>query len=625
MRLPDRRAARAGAALWGGGYHRQMSGLVTPDIGGPPDDRLEYEKILRVRVINNACSIFETCPMPYRNRLKALLSKGYFPNELPSVFTTEDFGEHIVDILVDWRKGGVFSKKSTGKIPQTKKLKRDSYGYKVDPAEIEIISKPKRGYERRNIHITHPVPQALLSLEITKNWSCIQKWLLRQEFSLDEIRIDGSYRRSIKGINFEIHKAKKGYIEATSDWLVKTDITRFYPTIYTHSIAWAAYGKERVKTNLKLYEGSLADRLDLLVRSCNRNQTIGIPIGPETSRIIAEVISSRIDADFQVEVPNIAKERVDRLQDDWFIGVDKLEDAERALSAISSVYRNYGLEINGSKTSIDRLIGMTGSHWVSEISAFLSHRPGPARGPRLKEFLALSLRLQAAFPAEPVINYALSIVESQDVAAGDVESLESFLLKAAVISPISMDRICRIILNIDHKTKRISSRRIGARFTKLSERNLENGNIFEVIWLLYTLRGLKVPLYSKRISEIIENTASSSLGLILLDMQSKGLCIASLPKDMWVSKITKERVSSDWIWLLAYEGIRHGWLNDPSKTMASPFFRAMASRDIVFYDPKRNIPTSKSVNKERKRQRRKNIFDVQQFIRAMRGFNFGEY
>jgi hypothetical protein len=133
------------------------------------------------------------------------------------------------------------------------------------------------------------------------------------------------YERAIKGINHQTHSAKKEYLEATSDWLVKTDISRFYPTIYTQSIAWAAYGKERVKNNIKLYEGSLADRLDVLVRACNRNQTMGIPIGPETSRVIAEVISARIDSDFQRSMPRISGGWVDRRQDDWFVGVDTLE------------------------------------------------------------------------------------------------------------------------------------------------------------------------------------------------------------------------------------------------------------------------------------------------------------
>ena len=564
--------------------------------------------------------------MDHKKRLSALLSKGYFPRELPPVFTTADFGQHVHDILSDWKKDKVYSIKQAENVPgANNKKKNNSFSYKLNHAEIEIISKPKRGYERRNIHITHPIPQALLAFELAKGWKSVQKWLMRQTYSLDEIRISDKYERSIKGINFSLHRAKTGYLEATSDWLVKTDISRFYPTIYTHSIAWAAYGKKRVKDNLKVYSGSLADRLDLLVRSCNRNQTIGIPIGPETSRIIAEVISSRIDADFRQKLPDVPKDHVDRLQDDWFVGLKTLERAEEVLSTISMIYRDYGLEINGSKTSIEHIIATSGPSWISEIGAFLSHRPGFIQGARLRELLSLSLRLQSDYPNESVINYVLSVIESHPVMARDIETLESFLLKAAVISPLSMDRMCRIILNAHHTTKRISVKRICERFTSLAERNLEKGNLFEVIWQIYTLRGLKVALHSKKICDLIEATASSALALILLDMKDKGLCIGSLPTTEWSNLITEERVRSDWSWLLAYEGIRHGWLNDPNSVMGGPFFQAMASRNVVFYDSTRNVPTLAKVVRDRNQFRKSQFAAVQKFIQHLRGFEFGEY
>ena len=563
--------------------------------------------------------------MPYKNRLSALLSKGYFPKELPSVFTTETFGKNIHEILSEWKAKGVYSTKSTGKVPGKPSPKQNSYNYKIDSAEIEIISKPKRGYERRNLHITHPIPQALLCYEIAKNWKSVQKWLLRQTFSLDEIRISESYERSIKGINFPVHRAKKKYIESTSDWLVTTDISRFYPTIYTHSIAWAAYGKEKVKANLFLYQGALADRIDLLVRACNRNQTVGIPIGPETSRIIAEVISSRIDEDFKTKVDNAQNEFIDRLQDDWFIGVNSLEKAENALSAITAIYRDYGLEINGSKTSVERAVTTIGDQWVSEIGAFLSHRRGPIRSARLTELLTLSLRLQSKYASEPIITYVLSILEGQTLFRDDIEALESFLLKAAVASPASMDRICRMILNIQHDTNKLSKQRISRRFKQLAEKNLENGNLYEVMWLIYTLRGLKTPLHSKLINEKIESTSSSALALILLDMDSKGLLVGKLPKAKWESQIAKDRVQKDWIWLLAYEGIRHGWLADHTHVMNEPFFKVMRDRNVEFYDPKKNVPVSKRIVQKNRVLRRKSLIEVQRFMHIIRGFNLFEY
>lgn len=562
--------------------------------------------------------------MPADDIQKALLSKGYFPKELPPTFTTSDFGALSTEILADWGTAKLFSRNEKVGKTLAKKKRRDAYTYNIESAEAEIITKPKRGFERRNIHITHPLPQALLTFELSQNWVRIQKWLTRQSFSTDEIRVSKDFDRSIKGINFPLHRAKKAFLEATSDWLVKTDITRFYPSLYTHSIPWAAYGKERVKSAMPAYKGSLADRIDVLVRSCNRNQTIGIPIGPETSRILAEIISARIDVDFQSKCGWLSVSSVDRLQDDWIVGVDTLEKAEHVLSIITSVYRAYGLDINGSKTSVQRIIASRQDAWTSEIGAFLSHQRGRLSGNRMRELLNLCLRLQAENPSDPVINYALAIIESSTLHNTDIEGMESFLLKAAVVAPNSMDRICRILLNIQHATRKVSVKRIVDRFLILAERNLENEHLYETIWLLHTIRGLKRAVSSKRICELAEVTSSSALALLLLDMNSKGLGFAALPKEQWEAKISEQSIASDWTWLLGYEGFRHGWLTDRKSLMASPLFKPMADRNVVFYDDTKNIPSSKSTVAKRKRARLNETLEVRMMQKLLRGVASGD-
>lgn len=557
---------------------------------------------------------------------RALLSKGYFPKELPPVFTTEDFGEHSADVLKAWETDKVFEVdvKSLGKTPDKKK-RRNAHTYKLTSAEAEVLSKPKRGYERRNLHITHPVPQGLIVREISENWKAVQKWLSRQAFSIDEILISEDFDRAIKEINFRAHREKSFYLEAISDWLVKTDITRFYPSIYTHSIPWAAYGKERVKSAMGYYKGSFADRIDVLVRACNRNQTIGIPIGPETSRIIAEVISSRIDMDFQAQNLELSDHGVDRLQDDWKVGTKTLEQAEDVITCISSIYRTYGLEINGSKTSIEHIVGSKRKTWLSEIGSFLSHHNGSLHGARLREFITMSLRLQSEHQSDPVVSYALSVIERSGMTNPDIREVESFLLQAAVIAPGSMDKICRIILNLQHATGAISAKRVGQRFAFLAERNLEKGHHFEVIWLLYTLRGLKRPFEARKLCNLSEHSASSAIALLLLDMKHMGMGIGTLPKTEWEDQISSSSVLQDWSWLLAYEGFRKGWLRDAKGLLKEPFFAAMDKRDIVFYDPKRNIATSRSVLKRASKLRRRQSHEMRAFFATIRGDVFDEY
>jgi hypothetical protein len=468
----------------------------------------------------------------------------------------------------------------------------------------------------------HPVAQALLCRELSDNWREILKWTSRQIFSIDRIQSEKRSARGIKDIRYDLHRVKKDYIEALSDWLVLTDITRFYPSIYTHSIAWAAYGKDRVKVNIPQYFGSLADGIDTLIRLGNRNQTVGIPIGPESSRIVAEILSARIDRDFHGKGVRLDHGRVDRIQDDWFVGVDSLEQAENVLSIISSIYREYGLEINGSKTTVERVIEVSDDRWVSELGSFLSHRNGRLAGARLREFLSLCLRLQKEHIREPVTNYALTVLEAQPARDEDVESLESFLLKASIISPISMNRICRMILDLQFTTKRIARSRVRDRFCLLAERHITNGHYYEVIWLLHTIRGLRMPIRSKVISEHVEAIKSSALGLLLLDLRQSGIFVNKLPTAQWEAQINEENVASTWLWLLGYEGIRLGWLADKNNIMRQPLFHEMNTRNVVFYDERRNVPKLVNVVRRRSAAIKVRKSDLIHFLRKMRGLDF---
>src|SRR5690606_20874699 len=135
-------------------------------------------------------------------------------------------------ILNDWQSSNVFRIKPAKKFPKINgKKHRHRYSYEGIPnADPELISKPKRLYERRNLHITHPIPQALLAKEISDNWVTVLRWLSRRKYSIDEIVVSMEHERAVKSINFRAHEAKKSFIEATADWLVCTDISRFYPT-----------------------------------------------------------------------------------------------------------------------------------------------------------------------------------------------------------------------------------------------------------------------------------------------------------------------------------------------------------------------------------------------------------
>lgn len=74
------------------------------------------------------------------------------------------------------------------------------------------------------------------------------------------------------------------------------DVSKCFPSIYTHSMAWATKEKVFVKDNL--FDGMSAtfgNEFDVTMQKANYNETNGIVIGPEISRIFAEVILQAVD------------------------------------------------------------------------------------------------------------------------------------------------------------------------------------------------------------------------------------------------------------------------------------------------------------------------------------------
>ncbi|MDQ2067104.1 antiviral reverse transcriptase Drt3b [Xinfangfangia sp. CPCC 101601] len=79
--------------------------------------------------------------------------------------------------------------------------------------------------------------------------------------------------------------------------MASIDVSKCFDSIYTHSIAWATKSKDEAKsdTNAETFGGSF----DRLMQLMNYNETNGIIIGPEVSRIFAEIILDRIDVDVE--------------------------------------------------------------------------------------------------------------------------------------------------------------------------------------------------------------------------------------------------------------------------------------------------------------------------------------
>jgi hypothetical protein len=216
--------------------------------------------------------------MDKAERFRVLLNRGYFPDELPPPFHTEELARFRASTARAWDAAGDERSSAPG-----------------------LYSLPRVGRFRRVLSIVNPVPQLYLSKLIAENWLEIRSHLRKSKISINTSEIETNNERAVSLPDFALMIAKQIEISATFDFAVIADISRFYGTLYTHVIPWALNGKDWCKRNLNTpsYRRSLGNRLDVLVRKGQENQTIGIPVGPDTSRILSEIVGVSIDIDLQ--------------------------------------------------------------------------------------------------------------------------------------------------------------------------------------------------------------------------------------------------------------------------------------------------------------------------------------
>lgn len=134
--------------------------------------------------------------------------------------------------------------------------------------------------------------------------------------------------------------------------LTTTDISRCFSHIYTHSLTWAAKSKEFSKAEHKRY--SFESAFDQLMQKCNYNETNGIVVGPELSRVFAEIILQHVDVSIQRRLsPDLIHNRdyaVRRYVDDYYIFAHSRETASRIRAVIASELEKFKLFLNEKKT-----------------------------------------------------------------------------------------------------------------------------------------------------------------------------------------------------------------------------------------------------------------------------------
>lgn len=302
-------------------------------------------------------------------------------------------------------------------------------------------------------------------------------------------------------------------------YCASTDINNFYPSIYTHSIAWAVEGKTEARTDTG--NVLLGNHLDKLFQNSRDGQTNGILVGSVISDIVAEILLSRIDEKL---VKNIKAAKLDviavRYRDDYKFLCKNKSDAEKVLKIFSrTIQSEFDLTMNEKKTKVeDDVILASLRPWDLEYKS--SQILSVVFDPKQRDFAAAKLidavlaayELQARYPESrsgiSILNRLAKKIEHNKkftLKAHEAERiiplLRKFILLREDVTPHAMLFIDQLLRFVDQNKKESIMRSMAGQF--MSSEDSE----YQEVWLyrvcIHHCPGLIDELFGKSISPLI--------------------------------------------------------------------------------------------------------------------------
>ncbi|MDB5235081.1 MAG: RNA-directed polymerase [Hymenobacter sp.] len=496
--------------------------------------------------------------------LKNLLSRGYFPRELPPSFTTTSFANKLTIIESEWN---LLDKKTREKHSETKCV-----DYNI----------PKVGLSRRRISIPNPLSQWMLAKCIVDNYTEIEKFFIsKTSASLPVYMPTGS--RSVRTKLTYGDFRKSGTLDSYAKiFEIKSDISKYYNTIYTHIIPWVLHTKPVAKAR-RNDQTLLGNNIDKLLRKCQSGQTIGIPVGPDTSLIVAELIGCWIDKEFLKKIPDLVGYRY---VDDFNFFFSSIETAEKSIRVLQEIFTSLNLDMNDEKTSVTKSPHFFDNGWSYILSNYKFSKDQKKQLFDLIRFFDLSFKYSIEFPADSVLKYAMKILYSLSIEPGNWSFYESLLMKTAITEPATLQEFS---LTMYHNRSRVDKQKITDVIYTLLEEHVYKGHSFETNWALWLAKIFKIKIPPRIASNLFDFIDPCSL-IMALDLRKQGL-IASNTKIGSFQDLFDDDALDNEYWLLVYEAINQKWFvpKNPKIIDNHPFFSILKKNNVSFYHTRRTV------------------------------------
>jgi hypothetical protein len=309
---------------------------------------------------------------------------------------------------------------------------------------------------------------------------------------------------------------------AGNRYAVRADISKFYDTIYTHTLEWAAHSKATVKANRAqprarrqvLWGRGLDDRH----RDLQDRQSVGIPIGPDTSLVAAELLLSRIDGEVSRRVPC----RGVRYVDDYELCFPTLADAERGLAVLQEVLAAYELTLNPAKTQVIELPSPLEPTWIRGLRRLRLRKQGTGQRFDFVDLFDTAFDLRQGVTDAHVLRYAMGAVRNVICLPSNWTLLQGLLLQSVATEPGILREVLSELVRYSGLGYTLDTARITETLGLTIERHSPLGHGSEVAWAVWAHIQLNIPIDHSALVAV-EQMEDPVVALVTLDAAQRVL------------------------------------------------------------------------------------------------------
>ena len=420
----------------------------------------------------------------------------------------------------------------------------------------------------RNIGIPTPMGHELLCKCLSDNWDKIVDYFKvktsNQPRIISRIHIrkmqdtDALFKMNYK--NWRLDGTPEPDIYMGKKYMVHADISKCYPSIYTHAIPWALVGKTEAKNHVH-DEHLWYNQIDHFAQYSKNGETHGLLIGPHTSNILSEIILCAIDEKlikkYHYYIRNI---------DDYICYTDSREEAEQFIRDLNRELREFDLLMNHKKTEILELPLCVVETWIHKIqnqTSMLQRNKDYVDYKEVQAYIDFTIRLlNKNDDNQSILYYAIKAIKKFNLTS----NAKTYLVKSMVSLSLLYPYLVPVLDKYVFEPYKVEQGLIGQYANLIFDKYVSQNNFEACSYAILYAVNVGAELKNFNIDVIINSKDCILLLLSLIYCKKRGWRSgeAKLKK---AAKSLMDNNEMDQYWLFIYECLGSGSFKDEWSAM----------------------------------------------------------